>query len=479
MSEHRRMERYLEKGTVLQDRYVIEEFIGEGGFGLTYRARDRRVDVPVAVKEYLPQRQMTRKEALRETKMAAKFYGMEGIAAARDFFAEGEHVYIIMEYVEGMSVKQYIGEHGRMNGEEALQKMRPIIEAVGKIHREGVIHRDISADNLMLNEEGKLKLVDFGTARFTEEYVGRPHTLIFKRGFAPIEQCRTRGDQGPWTDIYALCATIYFMITGMVPDDSVERIIDDRLKSLYQIQGTGLSEHQMACIMKGLAIQPEDRYQTIAQLQTALYGEEQPEALVDLKSKNRKERMYTTGFRTTALFREIRKRGTKNRKRTGGEIAAVTLLLLVGLAIGLSFFNKGKEKAKTSDVTVSHYTDSPSPSPEQDKTDTIGNYIGLTRRKADKATTALRKAGLRIIYQKKYSAKGKKGKIISQKPVAGTEYKEGEERSLVLVVSRGKKPHPTPTAVVTVTPTAVPARKPDKRTQQDIDFSGDLDSIPD
>lgn len=524
MSKEDRDEVTLKKGTVLQNRYIIEEKIGRGGFGTTYRARDIRVDVPVAVKEYLPRRRMNEKDAERETKMAAKFYGLEGIAAARDFFVEGEHAYIIMEYVNGMNVKQYIQKHGRMSGRETLQRMRPIIRTLGKIHAEGVIHRDISADNLMITEDENLKLIDFGTARFSDGYTRNPHTLILKHGFAPVEQCRSKGRQGPWTDIYALCATMYFMITGMVPDDSVERMFDDKLKSLQQIHGTGLSRHQTECIMKGLEVLPEQRYQSIAELYEDLYRETGTEETE--REKERTLRYFTTGFRTTTFLQEIKAMGERGRKRIRAGaakrilVSAALIMAIAGSALGIFLFYGG---SGAQDMAGSVPSQTPSQVQERPEENASGaavvqaeeiplgqqthlpqethlpretslpqteeapyiirDYTGLTRKQVKAKTAALKEAGLKIRYEVKYSKK-EKGTVISQTPEAGTECSDLKTVSLVLVVSKGKKPSPTavptraPKPVRTKAPKSAPTKKPAKKDDSKVQFSGDLDQIP-
>ncbi len=142
-----------------------------------------------------------------------------------------------------------------------------------RIHEKGILHRDISADNIMITQEGRLKLIDFGAANFFN--VGREeHTVLIKRGFVPVEQYRTEERMGSWSDVYALCATMYFMITGMVPEDAMERWINDRLTDLGEIYGTGLSAGQSAAIMKGLAVRKEERYQELGQLCQELYSQE-------------------------------------------------------------------------------------------------------------------------------------------------------------------------------------------------------------
>lgn len=263
----------LPAGTVLKERYRLEEVLGRGGFGITYRAMDQNVQVEIAVKEYLAESEKDRQCAMREARIAASLYDMEGIVAVRDYFVEHGIAYIVMEYVHGISVKQFIAQHGRMSGTEVLERMKPLLASVEKIHEKGILHRDISADNIMITQDGKLKLIDFGAANFLD--MGREeHTVLIKRGFAPVEQYRAEEKMGPWSDVYALCATMYFMITGMVPEDAMERWINDRITNLEEIYGTGLSTEQSAALMKGLAVHKEERYQDLRQLCRELYSQE-------------------------------------------------------------------------------------------------------------------------------------------------------------------------------------------------------------
>lgn len=492
------------KEMILQNRYVIEKRIGRGGFGRTYLAHDNRVDIPVAVKEYLPQRQMSEEEARRETRMAAKFYDLEGVAAARDFFTENDHVYIILDYVDGVNIRDHIEKQGRMDGKDALQKMRPVIEAVGRIHEQGVIHRDISADNLMITEDDKIKLIDFGTARFMEDYYDRTYTQNFKHGFTPVEQYRSHEKQGPWTDIYSLCATIYFMITGIVPDISVDRLIDDRLLSLEKIQGTGLDRHQKQCIMKGLAVQPEHRYQDIAEFYGDLYlyqgGENKGQEKE--KAEDGERSFFTTGFSTTSLLRDIKESVGGKREKKRRKKRAVLLSVIILAALGTVFYMKAVEKmpqtgsepgsegepgpkvvsqTSVSEAAVQKGSDAGTGS-EPEILYRIGDYKGLDKKSVKERTKELRKKGLKLIYKEKYSDKAAKGKVISQKPSAGKEYKDLKKISLVIVISKGKKPKPQPTASPAPThrpsPTKTPSSEKPGTGGDSVRFSGSLDDIP-
>ena len=262
----------FDKNEIIMDRYEILAEIGSGGFATTYKAMDHSLDIPVAIKAFHKHTGASMDEAVKEAKIAAGLYELEGIASARDFFWYKETPCIIMDYVDGTSIKDYVREHGRIRGDKMLILIKPLLQSLIKIHEKGILHRDISADNILLTEDGRLKLIDFGAARLSQNAQGDEYTIIFKRGFAPIEQCSAGGKQGPWTDVYGICATMYYMITGIVPDDSVSRLIEDKLLPLERIDGVRLTPQAMSCIMKGLAVRPEKRFQSMSEFYTALYA---------------------------------------------------------------------------------------------------------------------------------------------------------------------------------------------------------------
>ena len=262
----------FDKNEIIMDRYEILAEIGSGGFATTYKAMDHSLDIPVAIKAFHKHTGASMDEAVKEAKIAAGLYELEGMASARDFFWYKETPCIIMDYVDGTSIKDYVREHGRIRGDKMLILIKPLLQSLIKIHEKGILHRDISADNILLTEDGRLKLIDFGAARLSQNAQGDEYTIIFKRGFAPIEQCSAGGKQGPWTDVYGICATMYYMITGIVPDDSVSRLIEDKLLPLERIDGVRLTPQAMSCIMKGLAVRPEKRFQSMSEFYTALYA---------------------------------------------------------------------------------------------------------------------------------------------------------------------------------------------------------------
>ena len=248
----------LKNGRTLGSRYVIEGVLGEGGFGITYRGHDKTLDVEVAIKEYYPQGFVTRnttyseeltvsqskytemfqkgkEKFLSEARTLARFNRQEGVVSVTDFFETNNTAYIVMEFLDGITLKQYIDTQGLLTPAEILDLMAPLMEALDEVHNVGLIHRDISPDNIMLLENGGVKLMDFGAARAYTEFGEKSLSIVLKHGYAPEEQYRTHGVQGPWTDIYALCATMYKCITGITPVESLQRMQGDTLQRPSQL----------------------------------------------------------------------------------------------------------------------------------------------------------------------------------------------------------------------------------------------------
>ena len=285
----------LKYGKILNNRYVIEEVLGEGGFGITYKGIDRLLDVEVAIKEYFPQGFVTRNNVysqeititqmkyedlfykgkqrfLSEARVLAKFNKEPGIVSVTDFFEENNTAYIVMEYLDGITLKGYMEYNGLLSVNDILELMVPLMKALDVVHKAGLIHRDISPDNIMLLGNGGVKLMDFGAARMYTEYGQKSLSIMLKHGYAPEEQYRTHGVQGPWTDIYALSATIYKCITGITPLESLQRVLADTLQSPSQL-GIAIQPWQEYALLKGLSVRQEDRYQNIQEFCMDLYGD--------------------------------------------------------------------------------------------------------------------------------------------------------------------------------------------------------------
>ena len=284
----------LRKGTRLIGRYTIEGVLGQGGFGITYLGIDELHEKKVAIKEFFPQGIVTRnieyqdtvtvtfvgekdnyekgkERFLKEARTMAKFSKDEGIVKALDFFEINNTAYIVMEYLEGITLKQYLRENQRIAPEDLIELLVPLIESLDEIHSQDMIHRDISPDNIMVLPDGRIKLMDFGAARDYTEFGEKSLSIVLKPGYAPPEQYQTHGIQGPWTDIYALCATMYKCIAGENPPDAIERVMDDHLKKISEF-GIVIPPQEEAAIIKGMSVSAKDRYQNIKDFCEDLYG---------------------------------------------------------------------------------------------------------------------------------------------------------------------------------------------------------------
>ena len=279
---------HLLPGTVLENRYLIGYAIGEGGFGITYIGRDLKLDMVVAVKEYYPNGFVNRnntadnrititsrekaeyvengkKQFIREARILAKFSGNQSIVDVRDHFECNNTAYIVMEYIQGITLSTYIKTNGNFAATDLIKRMLPLFRALKLIHKNGLIHRDISPDNIMILPNGSLKLMDFGAAREVNFDDKKSLSIVLRPGYAPEEQYRSKGEQGPWTDIYAACATIYKCITGITPDESTERVYADELQPPSRCRVDIPLRYEQA-LMKGLAVYQKDRYQSVDEL---------------------------------------------------------------------------------------------------------------------------------------------------------------------------------------------------------------------
>ena len=285
----------LRPGTLLKDQYLLGEPLGQGGFGITYIARDVNLDIRVAVKEYYPNGYAVRTAAatdrvtiadeqirqnvqrgkedfLKEARTLARFKGTPGIVDVLNFFEANDTAYIVMEFLEGETLGRRLRQQ-LFTADEIFRLMEPVFDTLEKIHRQDVVHRDVSPDNIMMLPDGRLKLMDFGAARLMNHTDQRSVSVVLKAGYAPKEQYTSRGKQGPWTDIYALCATIYKCITGDTPDDAMDRVEGDSLRWPSEL-GFLISPRQEAVLKKGMAVFQKDRFQSIGELRAELTAAE-------------------------------------------------------------------------------------------------------------------------------------------------------------------------------------------------------------
>lgn len=287
----------LPPGTVLNGRYILGRVLGQGGFGITYIAQDHKTGVLVAVKEYFPDTMAARTDGhsvsaytgqreenflygkecfLNEAKTLAEFIGNPNIVRVHSYFEENNTAYFVMDYVQGTSFQDYLKQHGRLSWQETKRILEPVIGALASVHSKGVIHRDVTPDNIYITNDGTVKLLDFGAARYSLGDKSRSLDVVLKHGYAPREQYSRHGRQGPYTDVYALGATFYYCLTGRLPPDSIDRQDEDEF-ILPSSLGVKLRAKAEDALCKALAVSAQDRFQSMSEFYLALNeGDEEP-----------------------------------------------------------------------------------------------------------------------------------------------------------------------------------------------------------
>lgn len=279
----------LAPGSVLLGKYIVGKVIGKGGFGVTYLAYDFTLGKKVAIKEFFPYgvalraagtttvavSSMDNAEAFKlgaekfynEAKLVSKFNGNPNIVGVYEFFYENDTVYFAMEYLKGHTLKEHIQKHGPLSAAQALFVAQNVANALMAAHSSSVLHRDISPDNIIICDDGNIKLIDFGAARQVVAEHSQSFSVILKPGFAPLEQYQKKGNQGPWTDIYSLGATIYYALTEDIPEDPMSRLEDDKA---YRSNQYHIDPELWSMIFKATELKIENRYGDIFQFKNDL-----------------------------------------------------------------------------------------------------------------------------------------------------------------------------------------------------------------
>lgn len=287
----------LPLGSSLHDgRFLVGKVIGQGGFAITYIGLDTVLNLRVAIKEYYPARIASResgtvsvychdmtKEAwnrgresfVSEARNMAAINQIPSVVPVKDVFFQNSTAYIVMDYVEGETLKSRLTKTGLMKWDECKKTLFPIITALGKVHERGLFHRDVSPDNIMIDNNGAPWLLDLGAAKELDpegmgvrqdmSEVSQTTHLVIKKGFSPPEQYTEAGKIGPWTDVYAMCATIIYCMTGKVIPDAMTRLNEDTLEL-----STDIPNHVAKALKHGLELRPNDRTQSMDQLASEL-----------------------------------------------------------------------------------------------------------------------------------------------------------------------------------------------------------------
>lgn len=445
----------LHVGTILDGRYQIDGILGEGGFGITYEGRELERNKKVAIKEYFPAELATRENAdseqnlhifrgkneefekgkqrfLEEAETLRKFHYLEGIVSVLDCFEENRIAYIVMEYIDGITLKQYVKENGCLSFTELIPLFEPVMKALIKIHRQGLIHRDISPDNLMIGMDNKMRLIDFGAAKVANEKYKKAATVILKSGYAPPEQYLSEGKQGSWTDVYALSATMYMALTGHIPVDSVARLQGKELSpSIDEIDN--IADWQIRVIEQGMEIKVSKRFKNVEELWDAITVAPRKEDEVTVQRPVASRRISSMIKGNGRLWR----------------IASSILILCVVLVLAGLIAAKGNTdrisgvlrgnitQEKTAEVDSRKDT-------EEKREEAFNEYIlckmpdvtGLEEQKAMERIAG-RDSQIKIIVEREYDAEAKKGIVIRQSVEPDTQYNIGAIKEIILTVSKG------------------------------------------
>ena len=278
----------LRPGTILNGKYLVGKILGQGGFGITYLGWDLMLERKVAIKEYYPSGQVVRQVGtsslqwyrteqasnardsgqemfLKEARKMSKVHKIAEVVQIMDLFQENDTAYIVMDFIEGETLKCRLQKTGPLSWQETQKIFLPVIRAMEEVHQAGLIHRDLSPDNLMLPPDGGVKILDLGGAKDLTLNSGASSMQVAKGGFSPPEQYYQRGGSGTWTDVYALAATIYYTLTGVLPPVAVERMEEDTLRwDLPQLQA--LPQGTIQALKKAMALRAKDRTQTMQEL---------------------------------------------------------------------------------------------------------------------------------------------------------------------------------------------------------------------
>jgi len=446
----------LGEGTVLPHNYIIEKILGEGGFGITYSGTFTTTGERVAIKEYFPTGlahrvyndepcyqvvplygmkdafEKGRRHFLNEASILKEFQNLNSIVSVKDVIEANGTVYLVMEYIDGITLKQYVKENGALSFAELLPLVKPVIQALIQVHKKGLIHRDISPENLMVGIDNQLHLIDFGAASIENCHDDKTMTVILKSGYAPPEQYLSDGKQGAWTDIYALCATMYMTLTGFAPSESIRRIQNDDLPPLAE--HADISSWQAAAIEKGMKINAAERFQNMESLYQALII---PPIEMDSKRSDYQKQLEEN--KTVMKHADMKKPSRKAWHKT----ILVAFLFVVLFAGGIylaSNFKDTTEQNNTS-ITSENTTESTAQASTQTPAETICTMVDFTGKTYETAknTISIMDNSIKIQTEWIYND-APYNTVIAQSIKGGTDFTKGSVNSVLLTISKGAEP---------------------------------------
>lgn len=476
----------LPAGILLYHRYYVGKVLGEGGFGITYTGYDISEKRPVAIKEYFPaniaQRNMSQENPnavipldgdngniyarglerfAQEAKILKKLKNLSHVVKVYDYFLQNNTGYLIMEYVPGMTLRKYVCENGCFSYHDMFSILKPVMKDLSMIHEMGMIHRDLSPDNIILQANGVAKVIDFGTTRAIlqkEDGTNKTMTVMLRQQYAPKEQYLPNGNIGAWSDVYSLCATIYFMLLGTEPKNVFEREAKD-IEKAFADTNVNCDTRIVRILEKGMSVTVSKRYQSVIELQEAL-------ETVESGTKNDKSSQEHTIY----IDRENNKKKLYFRYKIEHclKIGVLGVVLITLLFIGIKrFYHRETPENHVENIAQ---TSTPAASPEVKKILKDTKKLVIVpdvKNKSEKEAYRLLHivdSELIIVVEKQYNIKVKKGRVITQSLPGGKSYRKKGEREIVLTISKGKReekkatmqPETTKTApVVTKKPPAI------------------------
>ena len=423
--------RGLPDNTIIHERYKIVQVLGEGGFGVTYLATDIESGLYVAVKEYAPGKSFDEEEFekglnrfVKEADVLKEYSYLDGIVRVWDCFKTENTAYIVMDYIDGITLKKYVSLHGRFDYDELLEMMLPVMKSLVTLHRHGLIHRDISPDNLMIGMDNKLYLIDFGAAsRITPD---KTTTVLLKAGYAPPEQYLHDGELGAWTDVYGLCAVIYTALSGRTPVDAIARLQGKNLVTLAE-QGINIDDWKNAAIMRGMSMRRAERYRDVNELINALTVAPTEEDVSTVYG-NDADSDIVHGHDSTLI--------TNKWRFAWAGFAVVTAFILTAFLL-----NKGRSSIDVDNMyapTTKATTEAVS---EDDTAEEIVlcKMPDVTGMKLQDAKTAIKLADRKITVRTEdsFSDGVDEGVVMLQNVAPDTSYNEGAITEVILTVSKG------------------------------------------